>query len=330
MNTGSNTRMMKWESADLTVGAVIVAAVLIITATLLWLSPALADRTYPLYTEFQRIDGIAERGAVRLYGYEVGRIDAIEPRTTADGSIVFRVRLGIRSRLASGDSLFLPQGTRAVLAPPPAPIVPGAIVLRPPPNGGPPLRPGATIPGEREVAMLDEVRSMSDRLAEEIVRTTTSARTLLDSLSRTAGAANRALAITTAELPRLLDGLRAELAAADSLTNEVRGHLDRVTPATLASIDSAQLLLADSRRLVTGIDGMLTAREPEIATIMANLDTTTVLLTHFVRQVSDRPWRLITGVDPPPGLDHAGGLLSAWTPDAEPTVTVDSVGDARP
>lgn len=306
---------MKWESSDLTVGAVVVAAVVIFLGSFLWLSPAVSARTYPLFTELDRIDGVSRQGNVVLGGYTIGSVGDIEPRMTEDGTLSFRVRLDIQARLASGDSLRLPTGTTARLVPPPV-IGAGYIVLEPPAEGGPPLQPGATIPGFRATAIVEQMQGITDDVSVEVMHTMTTARSLMDSLTAAVVVANRTLTETASVIPPLVGGLERQLAAAEALTNELRGHLGALTPAALASIDSAAVLLSDSRRLVNDLNDMVRTTTPEMRHILANLDTTSILLTHFVRQVSARPWKAFTGVEPPAGLEPPppGPAISADEP----------------
>ncbi|MFW6331190.1 MAG: MlaD family protein, partial [Gemmatimonadota bacterium] len=165
---------MKWESSDLTVGVVVLTASIILLGSFLWLSPAVSGRTYPLYTEFDRIDGVAGQADVILRGYAVGRVGAIEPRL-AGGDLRFRVRLDIDSELGDGDSLRLPRGTTARLVPPPV-IGAGYILLETPAAGGDPIPPGSTIPGVRTTAMLEQVQGLTTDLSGELLTTMSTAR----------------------------------------------------------------------------------------------------------------------------------------------------------
>ena len=187
---------MKWESSDLTVGAVVVLASAILLGSFLWLSPAVAGRTYPLFTEFDRIDGVNAQSNVMLRGYTVGRVGAIEPRMTADGDLRFRVRMEIESELASGDTLLLPEGTTARLVPPPV-IGAGFILLETPDRRTGTLEPGSTIPGVRNTAVLEQVQGITEDVSGEVMTTMDVARTLMDSVTAAVATANRALNETT-------------------------------------------------------------------------------------------------------------------------------------
>ncbi len=293
---------MKWESSDLTVGAVVVLAAVILLGSFLWLSPAVAGRTYPLYTEFDRIDGVNNQSNVLLRGHTVGRVGAIEPRITTDGDLRFRVQLDIDAQLASGDSLLLPQGTTARLVPPPV-IGAGYILLETPDRRPGTVEPGSTIPGVRNTAVLEQVQGITEELSSEVMVTMVSARQLMDSVSAAVNTANRTLEETSALIPPLVANLQGQLDATATLTAEIQRQVNTLSPAAVATIDSVSLLLSDSRALVGQLRGTLTHTQPEIYSILAHLDTTTILLTHFMREVSEKPLRILSGVEPPPGLD---------------------------
>jgi ABC-type transporter Mla subunit MlaD len=324
----------------------VIVAIMVAVATLLWLTPWAGQRSYPLYAEFDQVDGITKAALVQLGGYDVGRVADVEPRIKNDGSVVFRVRMNITRRLPSGDAFPLPLGTRARLVPPPAQVISGFIVLEAPRGGGPPLEPGATIPGVRAPAMLEEIQALTARTTSELAQSLGVARILMDTLTRAASAANQTAAFTAAALPSLMQGLQAELVAVEALTQDLRTHVGTLTPAAAASIDSATLLLADSRLLVQGMSHLLTAREPELSRMLASLDTSTILLKHTLREVGRRPYRAFTGVAPPPefspltkeqvpgmpaasGCPAASGMLSNSQPTVQPaqgdTVTVRTV-----
>ena len=293
---------MKWERSDLGVGLAVVGAIVVLVGTLLWLSPAVSRDTYALETEFTEIGGIAEQAPVYLSGYEVGRIADIEPHMGGDGNLTFRVRMNIQASVGSGDSLLLPVGTIARLVPPPV-IGSGFITLELPPEGGRRgfLEPGSRIPGLRDTPMLDRVQTVSDSMTAELALTLETARGLMGTLNETAGAAGGMITGTSAEVPRLMEELRRELVLAQQLTEDMRTHMAALVPTTVATIDSTQRLLSDSRALLRRLDTTLAEQTPAIASILANLDTTTMLLEHVSRQVAYRPLSVLRGWTPPQG-----------------------------
>jgi phospholipid/cholesterol/gamma-HCH transport system substrate-binding protein len=314
---------MKWERSDFVVGVVVVAASLALVGSFLWLSPAISRHAYPVYTEFDRIDGIAKHAHVVMRGYNVGSVAAIEPHMNPQEGLRFRVRLNIHARLASGDSLRIPAGTIARLMPPPV-IGAGFIVLEPPRGGGPPLAAGAVIPGVRTEAIVEQMQGLTTNLGDDVLTTMLTARTLMDSMTTAMGHANIALAQATSALPALLEGLQRQLAATEALTADLHMQVAGLTPAAMATIDSAAALMGDSRRLVQELNETLLIAAPDIHEILANLDTTTILFNHFIRQVTERPWRMFTGVRPPAGLSPPPP-----GPTVEPADTAAREGETR-
>lgn len=291
---------MKREKGDLLVGMVVTAAAVMVLAAALWIVPAWTDRTYPLYAEFKNVDGIGDRSPVQLQGYRVGYVDAIDPRVTDDGTLVFRVRMEIDKSLAEQNDFELPQGTIALLTPPPLPIGSGSVVLELPERRNAPVMAGATLEGRRASVALDQFQNMATNLEGELTETFASARVLMDSLTRTASSVNRTVASTQAALPPLLEGLQMELAAAESLTVDMRRNINTLTPAAVAGIDSATALLADSRVAVERVNGLLETSGGDITAILASLDSTSVMVQSLVNQFSDRPlWFLFTGAKEP-------------------------------
>ncbi|HEX6641612.1 MAG TPA: MlaD family protein [Thermoanaerobaculia bacterium] len=283
-------------------GLAVVGAIVVLAGTLLWLSPAVSRDTYALETDFTQIGGIAEQAPVYLRGYEVGRIADIEPHMGDDGTLSFRVRMNIQASVGSGDSLLLPVGTIARLVPPPV-IGSGFITLELPADAGRRgwLAPGDRIPGRRDTPMLDRVQVTTDSLTRELAFTLETARGLMGTLDETAGAASGMIAGTSAEVPLLIQELRRELVLAQQLTEDMRTHLAAMVPATVATIDSTQRLLSDSRKLVARLDSTIAGQTPALASILANLDTTTMLLEHVSRQVAYRPLSVLRGWRPPQG-----------------------------
>lgn len=293
---------MKWERADLGVGLAVVGAIVVLMATLLWLSPAVSRDTYSLETEFAQIGGIAEQNPVYLRGYAVGRVADIAPHMGQDGRLSFIVRLNIQSSLASGDSLLLPVGTIARLVPA-LPVGSGSIVLELPPveQRSAFLEPGARIPGIRDTPLVDRVQTITDSMTTELAYTLETARDLMGTLDQTAGMASGMIASTATDVPAMLRELRQELVLAQQLTREMRDHMASLVPTAVATIDSTQALLAESRALLRRLDTTLEEQTPAITSIIANLDTTALLLEHVSRQVAYRPLSVLRGWRPPEG-----------------------------
>jgi hypothetical protein len=119
----------------------------------------------------------------------------------------------------------------------------------------------------------------------------------------------------------MISGLEQQLAATYDLTLALRAQIDTLSPAAVAAVDSTFLLLGDVRAMVGDLRGTLSTTTPDLVAVAARLDTTMVLLTHFVREVTRSPWKTLTGVDPPPGLEP---------PPPGPAIAPGSPGDTVP
>lgn len=291
---------MKWESADLRVGLMLVLAAVVAVTSFIWLSPVVDEKSASFYTEFESIEGIAEQSPVQQRGFVVGRVDQITPRIDSTGALVFRVRFQVRSKLQTGESFPVLEGTTVRLVPPPV-IGAGYLVLDPPKGGGRPLEPGATLAGARTTAVLDQVQTIADQVGGDVRKTLAGALALVDSLRSLTGDARTALTVAThavetvdADLPRILAGVERELVMLDTVLRESR----ELTPALLATVDSVNMMIAESRVALTRVDRLVVERQPELERITASLDTTAMTLQHFMRAVSRRPIRALTGVKP--------------------------------
>ena len=324
---------MKWESADLRVGAAVLGAVGLLAAAAVWLAGTRGRGDGDLYAEFSRVDGVAALAPVQLGGYTVGRVERVEPHADSAGHIRFRVTMRLSWRLPSGARLPLSSGAHARVIPPPLTVagnlLSGVVALEPGPAGAPPLEPGATIPGESVAPALDQAQALAMSVGTDIERTLLAVRALTDSLSISAravvtssAAVERSASATGRALPALSATVAREMAAADSLVRDARrltASMAVLVPSAAAGIDSAQTAFAASRRLAGDASTALSARDAELARVLARLDTTAVLLNHLVREVSRHPVRALTGVRlpaapplaPPPSTDAAGAAPSS-------------------
>lgn len=291
---------MKMERGDVGVGLTLAAALVVVVGAWLWLTRP--DKDYfALYTEFDVVEGLNEQTPLRLQGFAVGRIRSIRPETTEQGATVFRVEMGVDRKFLGEGGLFIPEGTLARVAFPPV-VGPPFIILEPPPEGGAGLEEGAEIPGLRTEPFLDQIQVLTGQLSFTVTETLLRTVELMDSVQGTLQRLDRTLDMTTTVVPGLLETVETSLASAEALMAQVTAQIDTTAPLMRASLDSANALLGDSRRLMGDVEGLLATSQPRAETILASLDSLTFMLNHFMRQVSERPTRLLTGVRPPPPM----------------------------
>ena len=113
--------MARLDKGDIAVGLAALVAVGIAIAAFVWLSAPLRRDTGAgaLYTEFPELAGLSVQNPVVIKGFKIGQVDDITPHISADGNLVFRIRMSIQWRLADSTQLPLTTATTALLEPAP-------------------------------------------------------------------------------------------------------------------------------------------------------------------------------------------------------------------
>lgn len=293
---------MRIERGDVGVGLTLLAAAVLLAGGWLWLSRADSEY-FALFTEVDVADGLNEQTPVRLQGFAVGRVRSITPVSTESGSVVFRVELGVEERYLGEGGLRIPAGTVARVTFPPV-VGPPFVILEPPPEGGAALESGAEIPGMRTEPFLDQIQVLTGQLSFTVTETLMRTMVLMDSVQGTLNKLEGTLELTSTALPEILENLNTTMGTAEALMTQVTAQIDTTAPMLRASLDSANALLGDSRRLMGDVETLLATSQPRAETILASMDSITFVLNHFLRQVAERPTRLLTGVKPPPPMNR--------------------------
>jgi ABC-type transporter Mla subunit MlaD len=292
----------RWEPGDLRTGVLVLGASAMLVAGVIWGNTTKVQDLAPLYAEFPTLTGVSTETPVLLNGYKVGHVADITPLTDSLGRLRFRVKLLVQWHPGGDATVPYRQGMRALLIPPAIEVLGTAILKLQPASGyGAPLSPGATLPLLPYTSPLEGAQVRIDSMAVEMAQTLADTRRLLNSLVATANAATltakatTGVATTAAEQLTLLAGdTRLRMATADSLMRDMRS----LTPSAKATADSLQTLMGDSRKAIVQMTRMVNANAPQLQRTLASLDTTSALLQHFMRQVSARPLRVLTGVEP--------------------------------
>ena len=292
----------RWEPGDLRTGVLVLGACALLVAGVIWGNSTKVQDLEPLYAEFPTLTGVSTETPVMMNGYKVGQVAEIAPMTDSAGRLRFRVKMMVQWHPGGGAAIPYRRGLRVRLIPPAIEVLGTAIIrLEPAVAAGMPLPPGALVPMLAYVSPLEGAQARVDSLGVEVAKTLGDTRRLLEVLVKTASAATGAATATAGvanaaagQLVMLAGDTRLRLATADSLMRDVR----TLTPTARATADSLQALLGDSRRAVARLTRMADANEPQLVHTLASLDTTSALLQHFMRQVSARPLRVLTGVAP--------------------------------
>lgn len=294
----------RWEPGDLRTGVLVLGAFALLVAGVIWGNSTKVQDLAPLYAEFPTLTGVSTETPVMMNGYKVGHVAEIAPMTDTAGQLRFRVKMLVQWHPGGGSAIPYRRGMRVRLIPPAIEMLGTAIIrLEPATTPGVPLPPGAMVPLLPYSSPLEGAQARVDSLGVELSKTLADTRRLLGTLVKTASAATGAATATAGvantaadQLAGLATDTRLRLATADSLMRDVR----TLTPTAKATADSLQALLGDSRKAVARLTRMADANEPQLQHTLASLDTSSALLQHFMREVSARPLRVITGVKPLP------------------------------
>lgn len=292
---------MRWERFDLAVGLLVLVSVVLLGYAIAWsVGQGGKGSAYPIEVVFDDATGVMPQSVVELQGYRVGSVQAVYPERGEAGRMRFRARLNLDPELSGGVPLRLPAGTRAELMYRGLPIGAGIVALYIPDEPGEVLPAGATIPGRHAPTALDLMNTATEQLTGELQLTLATSRGLMETLTSTTANADVTMQGMRRDLVPVMDGLQRQLTVTEALTRDAQSQLAIMAPAATAGMDSATVLLGGVTRLIDRIDLMLADNQPRLATIVANLDTTTLLVEHLTREFTRRPLRVF--------FSGAGGL----------------------
>ena len=309
---------MKSEPGDFRTGLLVIGALLVVVVAVIWVSPVRGARPVPLFTEFAQLGGVTLETPVLLSGFKVGQVDMIEPKVAPDGRVFFRIRMAMTWQIASSEATPYRVGMRVRLVPPALDVFGSATIhLVPPAVPGAPLAPGSTVPSDADPTLIARTDARLDSLSKQVARALADSRDLMNSFKKTADAAAVA-AHGAGDLTTNVDQRLAEmsvtanrgLSRVDSLVNELRAMQPMVTRTT----DSVNALMSDSRRALGQVTSLIGTEGPKLSGAIDNLDATSALLSNFVKSISERPTRLITGVATPPPAAKKDSVKPAPAP----------------
>ena len=111
---------MKYDRMDVAVGFLVLTAIVGVVLGMGALTKkAKTIDVDPLYTDVERLDGLGAQSPVFLSGYQIGRVDDIQPVVDRNGHLHFKLRLNIKWTTDEGTHLPLNDGMRARIMPPP-------------------------------------------------------------------------------------------------------------------------------------------------------------------------------------------------------------------
>ena len=302
------------EPGDLRTGLLVLGALALVVGGIVWVSPMRGPKPVEFFTDLPELSSVSLETPVILKGFRVGQVDLVEPAMSADGHMHFRIGMAITWKPAAAEQTPYRAGMRVRVTPPALDVFGGAtLTLEPSPTPGAPLNPGSFLPASSETAMLKKTDVRIDSLTQQVALT-------LSDLRKTMGAFRLAA-----------EASANTLRTAGSMSTTVDQHLAKLTAATLTAItrtdsaiqgvqamekgalgtnDSLSALLGDSRKTLKQLSAVLGNTAPKLDDVLFNLDESSAVLTHFLRSVSEKPTRALTGVTPPPARVRRDSTVS--------------------
>lgn len=292
------------EPGDFRTGFVVLLAFVLVIAGVIWVSPARGPRPIEFYTEMRELGGVSLETPVVLNGFKVGQVDKVDPYIAGDGRLHFRIGMSITWQPAVPERTPYRDGLHVRVTPPALDVFGSATLhLEPAAHPGAPLASGTQLPSDSDTPMLAKADSRIDALARQVALTLAESRAMMAAFRSTAEASEEAIkgagAMTSKvdeHLVELTAGTMKTMARADSAMQA----LQQIEHGAKNATDSVNALLGDTRAALRQVSTMMGKTGPRVDEALFNLDETTALLTHFLRNITERPTRLITGVTPPP------------------------------
>lgn len=292
------------EPGDFRTGVLVLLAFVLVLAGVIWASPARGPRPIEFYTEMRELGGVSLETPVVLNGFKVGQVDKVDPYIAGDGRLHFHIGMAITWQPSAPERTPYREGLHVRVAPPALDVFGSATLhLEPAVRPGPPLASGSQLPSDADKNMLAKADSRIDSLARQVGQTLAETRAMMAAFRQTAEASSEAARsagtitkVVDAHLIEITEGTMKAVARADTAMQA----LQRVEMNATSATDSVNAILGDTRNALKQVSAMLGKTGPRVDEALFNLNESTSLLTHFLRNVTERPTRLITGVTPLP------------------------------
>jgi ABC-type transporter Mla subunit MlaD len=285
---------------DLLVGLFVLVALGIIVGTLI-VTSGLGERRYALYMRTGNAQDLNRDTRVLLQGLEIGRVDQLNPvRTSGTGVLSFVGRLSIAERFPDGSPVALPRGSKAIIAqtssnPISAPVIqietPGEARRLPVY-----LVAGDTIESERRNSTMDQLGVVAQHLSGEVEAALNETRKLLIGTNRTVARTDSIVATAAPLMKQALTGLATSLERTDRMLATMEPKLPELTDSITATLSQTRQLLARLDQLADNANVVATENRASIRETLDHLHRSSIMMDHFIDQVSRRPVRMLTGV----------------------------------
>jgi ABC-type transporter Mla subunit MlaD len=287
---------------DLLVGLFVLTALGVVVGTLI-VTSGLGDVRYTIYMRTESAQDLTRDTRVLLQGLEIGRVQQLNPvrsGTGTGGALSFVGKLSINEKFPDGTPLSLPAGSRAVIAqtssnPISAPVI-QIVAPREARRPGLFLQPGDTIESERRNSTMDQLGEVAQHLSGEVEAALNETRRLLVGTNRTVERTDSMLSTTTPLIRTVLSNLAATLERSDHVLASLEPKLPALSDSISATLSQTRTLLEHLNEVASNANTLATENRTTIRQTLDHLHRSSLLMDHFIDQVSRRPVRMLTGV----------------------------------
>jgi ABC-type transporter Mla subunit MlaD len=288
---------------DLLVGLFVLTALGIIVGTLI-VTSGLGNVRYTIYMRTESAQDLTRDTRVLLQGLEIGRVAQLNPvRTGIGGVLNFVGKLSINEKFPDGTPVALPAGSRAVIAQTSSNPISAPVVQIMPPREirktGAYLQPGDTIESERSASTMDQLGNVAEHLSVEVEAALKETRRLLVGTNRAVERTDSMLATATPLIRNVLTDLAGTLERTDRMLATLEPRLPALSDSITATLSETRVLLGHLNEVASNANTLATENRTTIRETLDHLHRSSVLMDHFIDQVSRRPVRMLTGVKTP-------------------------------
>jgi phospholipid/cholesterol/gamma-HCH transport system substrate-binding protein len=301
-------------STEAKVGAFVLAALTILTATLIYLmSTSSHAGSVPFRTYLHYAGGLEPGGPVLFGGINAGRVTSVRPWSSDPSEI--EILLELKPGTPVNEKSVAKIGSVSLMSAPALLISTGSNTARHVPPGG-------AIPSQ-DVASMDEIMAKVSAVADnanalmtqvqgEITGISGDARTVLANLNAITGKPNqKRVNAMLAQMSRMvstdgpkIDGMLDQVSQvtaklgpvvdhADGAIQNVNGTVSEIRDPLRNDLAELQTTLQEAKGLLVNMQVMVRANDSKVDETLENLRITTQNLSDLSNSVKQRPWSMI-------------------------------------
>ncbi len=293
-------------STEAKVGAFVLAALTILTTTLIYLMSTSSHAGSVPFRTYLHYAGGLEAGAPVLFGgINAGRITSVRPWTSDPSEI--EILLDLKPGTPVNEKSVAKIGSVSLMSSP-------ALLISTGSNAAQHVPPGGAIPSQ-DVASMDEIIAKVSTVADnagELTGISGDARTVLANLNAITGKPNQErINAMLAQMSRLvtnegqkIDGMLDQVSQvtaklgpvvdhADGAIQNVSGTVSEIRDPLRNDLAELQTTLQEAKGLLVNMQVMVRANDSKVDETLENLRITTQNLSDLSNSVKQRPWSMI-------------------------------------